>query len=82
MSSDTYLTEAEIRALTGRKYPKVQARILAELGWTFQPDGDGRPLVLRAYHDARLGMAPKTARRRAPRLEGLARRHSVQSARG
>jgi len=69
---NTYLTEAEIQRLTGRRYPKVQAKVLAENGWTISLDADGRPLVLRAAHDARMGM-PQKAARRGPRLEGLAR---------
>jgi hypothetical protein len=72
--ADTYLSELEIARLTGKKYPKVQARALADRGWTFVLDGDGLPLVLRAYHDARLGIDPKPTRPRQPRLEGLARR--------
>lgn len=72
--ADTYLTEAEIARLTGKVYPKVQAKVLAERGWTFEFDGDGLPLVLRAYHDRRMGMAPQTTRARRPRLAGLSRR--------
>lgn len=71
---DTYLTEAEIGRLTRRKYAKVQAKVLAERGWLFTLDGDGRPLVLRAYHDQQLGLAPTLARARRPRLAGLSHR--------
>lgn len=68
---DTYLTEAELERLTGRKYPKVQAKVLAAGGWPFELAGDGRVLILRAYHDQRLGLG-KPARKRRPRLDGLA----------
>jgi hypothetical protein len=69
--ADTYLTEAEIQRLTGRKYAKVQARVLARQGWQFTLDGDGKPLVLRRAHDERLGVKGPPRRRR-PRLEALA----------
>lgn len=68
---DTYLTEAEIRRLTGRVYQKVQCRVLAAQGWPFSVDGDGKPLVLRKAHDERLGNKT-TPRHRRPRLDALA----------
>lgn len=68
--ADTYLTEDEVQALSGKKYPKVQAKALAERGWPLELR-DGRVLILRAYHDQRLGLG-KPARRRRPRLAGLA----------
>lgn len=68
---ETYLTDAEVRRVTKRIYRKAQCRRLAEMGWPFQPDGDGWPLVLRAVHDELMGL--KSGRkRRGPRLEGLA----------
>lgn len=70
---NTYLSKAEIRRLTARKYKKAQCRILAERGWKFEPDGDGHPLVLRTVHDARFG-EKSIAPRRRPRLEGLSSR--------
>lgn len=72
--ADTYLSVAEIRRLTGKVYAKVQVRVLAERGWAFTIDGDGLPLVLRAYHDQQLGMAPTIVRARRPRLAGLSNR--------
>lgn len=74
--ADTYLSEAEIERLTGRHYPKVQCRVLAAGDWPFSVDADGRPLVLRAVHDKRMGLdldsAAGRARKRRPRLAGLA----------
>lgn len=70
---NTYLTKAEIRRLTGRKYAKAQCRVLAERKWTFEPDGDGHPLILRSVHDARLG-EKRQQKPRGPRLEGLSSR--------
>jgi len=67
---DTYLSADEIRRITRRTYAKAQCKMLSELGWPFQPDGEGRPLVLRAVHDERMGLKSTTKRRR-PRLEGL-----------
>lgn len=71
MADDTYLSAAELERLTGKKYGKAQCKALAERGWVFEPGSDGKPLVLRAYHDARLGMG-KPVKRRRPRLTGLA----------
>lgn len=72
MDAETYLTNAEVQRLTGKKYPKVQARVLAVRGWTFELDGAGRVLILRAYHDQRLGLGKLDAKKRRPRLGGLA----------
>jgi hypothetical protein len=70
--SDLYLTPAEIERLTGRVYGAAQCKVLAERGWKFEPDANGAPVVLRAYHDMRMGMTPAT-KRRGPRLQGLAK---------
>lgn len=69
---ETYLTIAEIERLTGRIYAPAQRRVLALNGWTFVPDGDGLPLVLRAVHDQRFGLDRKAAKRRGPRLVNTA----------
>lgn len=71
MADDTYLTDDELVRLTGKKYGKAQRKFLAEHGWVFETDGNGRTLVLRAYHDQRMGLGKPAARRR-PRLTGLA----------
>ena len=70
--ADTYLSAAEIERLTGKKYGKAQCKELAARGWVFEPDANGKPLVLRAYHDQRLGLGEQPARRRRPRLTDLA----------
>lgn len=71
MSDDTYLSADELERLTGKKYGKAQCKVLAARGWVFEPGDDGRPIVLRAYHDQRLGLKGP-AKRRRPRLDGLA----------
>lgn len=76
--TETYLTEDEIARLTGRKYAKLQRQVLADRGWKFEVDADGRPLVLRQLHDERLGAKTSTAKRaRGPRLEGLSSRRGA-----
>jgi hypothetical protein len=71
--ADTYLTEAEIERLTGRRYHKWQAKALARAGYTFTLDADGKPIVLRAHHEQRLGLEQPASRRRPrPRFNGLA----------
>jgi hypothetical protein len=67
--TETYLTEAEVKRLSGKTYAKVQARVLAARGWHFELDAGGKVLILRAYHDERLGKLGEPAAR--PRLEYL-----------
>lgn len=45
---DLYLTEAELERRTGRRYAKVQKRVLKAMGIPFDEDADGKPLVLRS----------------------------------
>lgn len=41
-----YLSRADVRRLTGREQRAAQCRQLNALGYTYEPDGDGWPLVL------------------------------------
>jgi hypothetical protein len=65
------LTPDEIAELTSRTQPAAQRRWLDLYTWRYAVDSDGRPKVLRAYAEVRLG-APKAVARRGPRLDGLA----------
>lgn len=57
----TYLTPADLATLTGRPTAAAQVRWLKDRGWPFELSADRKPIVLRAYHDARLsGAAPET----------------------
>lgn len=80
--TDIYLTPTEIERLTGRKYSKYQRQVLAERGWKFEVDADGRPLILRQLHDERLGAKTVNAanRRRGVRIEGLSSRRPAKVA--
>jgi hypothetical protein len=53
------LTAAELLELTGYRSPAWQAKWLTAHGWKFEQGRDG-PKVLRAYRDARMGMATAT----------------------
>jgi 23S rRNA G2445 N2-methylase RlmL len=55
-----YLTSAELRELTGRARPEAQVAWLRRNAWNFALPDAGRPLVLRAYRDYRMG-APVAA---------------------
>ncbi len=67
-----FLTDAEIAALTDRAYAKHQIAWLTANGWQFEVSAQGRPKVLRAYAEQRMGA--KTAKARVgPRLANLAR---------
>jgi hypothetical protein len=49
------LTPADIEDLTDAKKPSAQIRWLESRGWPFEISSKGRPKVLRAVRDARLG---------------------------
>ena len=64
-----FLTDDELATLTGLRQAKRQLDWLAKTGWKVEPDRFGRPRVLRAYAEQRMGMSqPK---KKGPRLEGL-----------
>lgn len=50
----TFLTPEEVRRITGKKYAPAQRRVLMERGIRFTPDGDGKPVVMRAHVERRL----------------------------
>lgn len=52
-----FLTPAELEALTDFRLPSAQKRWLVKHGWEFEVSGMGRPKVLRAYAEQRMGLA-------------------------
>ncbi len=58
-----FLSDAEVRELTGRQRYHAQRRILAQMGIEFRPRPDGRPMVLRGHVE---GMMGARAERRPP----------------
>jgi len=56
MPDSTYLTEAEIRELTGKVQYAAQCRELARQGFVYTRRADRRPKVLRSHHDRVLGL--------------------------
>lgn len=66
MTADsTFLTDDEVRRLTGRRYANAQFKRLALIGIPAVPDADGRPIVLRLAAEARMG-APAERKRTGP----------------
>lgn len=57
------LTRDELADLTGYKRASAQRAWLQERAWVFEVDGKGRPKVLRAYAEAKLGGKPQPKRR-------------------
>lgn len=57
-----WLTQDEIYRITRRRRYSAQLKRLRELGFTARPDGDGRPLVLRAHVEAKFGITKTEAR--------------------
>jgi hypothetical protein len=55
---DDYLTADELALLTGYKRRADQVRGLTERGWVFEIARGGRPVVLCACRDARMGGEP------------------------
>lgn len=52
-----FLTEADLFRMTGYSRPSSQRKWLKRNGWKFEPDANGRPIVLRSYAEAQLGAA-------------------------
>ena len=50
-----FLTRDELIELTGYKSAALQCRWLAARGWVFERNAANRPIVGRAYANARLG---------------------------
>lgn len=55
--TSTFVTQEELQNLTDYVMPSAQKRWLARNGWEFTVSGLGRPKVLRAYFEQRMGLA-------------------------
>lgn len=56
-----FLTDAELRELTGYAYPCRQIDWLRRYNWKFEITAQNRPKVARMYFDARMGSTVKSA---------------------
>jgi hypothetical protein len=54
-----FLTAVELADLTGLRRPTAQYAWLRENGWPVERDARGRPRLLRAVVEARLGAVPQ-----------------------
>ena len=52
-----FLTADDLHELTGYQMPSAQKRWLARNGWEFVVSGMGKPKVLKAYAEQRMGLA-------------------------
>ena len=50
-----FLTQEEVIELTGRKRIGAQLDWLTKIGWIFQTNAAGRPIISREYARAKLG---------------------------
>ncbi len=66
-----FLTEYELRDLTGLTRPAAQGRWLRRNGWPVVEDARGRPRVLRSVVLARLGGAPNAGHSAGPNWDAL-----------
>jgi len=55
-----FLSDADLIELTGYEKPAAQKRWLDKLGWVFVESAFGKPKVLRAYAEKKLGLASET----------------------
>lgn len=66
----TYLSDAELTELTARSTAGGQIKWLEHQGWPYVRRADGKPRVLRAYHDAKLmGREPDATAATAERCQ-------------
>lgn len=69
-----FLAADELCALTGRTRSDCQRRWLEQRAWIYETDANGRPVVLRAYAERRLGITPAPAASRVrPNFDALKR---------
>jgi hypothetical protein len=62
-----FLTQDDIKRLTGYSYPKSQIGWLRNHGYSFEVDRSGKPIVLQSYLETKLnGGAKKTKRPQEP----------------
>ncbi len=65
-----FLTHDDVIALTGRKTTPAQIAWLKSHGWRHETTADGRPVVLGAYAEQRLGMKKPSERLIEPDFSG------------
>ena len=66
-----FLTETDLRELTGYQIHAYQRRWLKQRGWKFEESATGRPVVLRAYAESRLSDQPVEAAPWSPNLAAM-----------
>ncbi len=66
-----FLTTADLELLTGYKIPAHQRRWLTRQGYPFEVAASGRPVVARAFVEARLGVKTAAPIRSLPNLDAL-----------
>ena len=68
LMNNMFITPPDILALTGYKRAADQILWLTARHWVFELGGDGRPRILRAYAERRLGGIESEPPHREPRL--------------
>ncbi len=71
MTTPLFLSPDELKELTGYQYPSRQKAWLKDRGWKFEADNLGRPKVLRAHLESRLGGTGRSPSPKEPNLEAL-----------
>lgn len=66
-----FLTQEELKELTGFQIPKCQIRVLRENGIKFILGGDGKPRVLTAAVEDILGIKIKKIKNSTPNYQAL-----------
>jgi hypothetical protein len=74
LTSSIRLTPVELKELVGSTHKKKQIEWLGQRGWRFDLDINGRPIVIRSFLEARLGVTSTRAEKSdaRPRFELIA----------
>lgn len=69
--SSLFLAPSELQELTGYKYAKSQKQWLKNRGWRFEEDAAGRPKVLRAHLESKMGGSTRRTAQTEPNFDAL-----------
>jgi hypothetical protein len=66
-----FLTRQELEDLTDYKLQSAQCRWLQEHGYIFEVGGSGRPKVLRAHVESKMGLRPAVTMSTQPNFDAI-----------
>lgn len=66
-----FLTRQEIVELTDYQLPAAQCRWLRDRGFTFEVGASGKPKVLRAHVESKMGLRPALSMSTQPNFDAI-----------